>query len=87
MLLKHIITDEKILVKYESRRPTIFAAGGFPNPGTANGPRIDPGSIGQFVWAAPDVHRFRRARRKERRDPEPSIDRPNIACSAVSLAG
>ena len=70
-----------MVVKYESRRPNVFATHGFPNPGAAYLPKIDAGSTRRIVRAAPHLHRFRRARRKERGHPQHAPDRQDAASS------
>src|SRR4051812_21828206 len=83
MLLKRIIAIEMMVVKYEHRRPKIFAADGIPHPGIADVQGNDPGSTGRIVRLAPHFHRFRRAWRTERCHPEPSPDRQDAPCSAA----
>src|ERR1017187_7876580 len=79
MLLKHILPGRKMVVKYEPRRPPIFAAGRIPNPGTATLSRLDPGSTCRIVRATPHLYRFRRAWGKKCCHPELAPDRQVVA--------
>ena len=85
MLLKHIINHGSMVVKYESRRSKIPATRGLPNSGVARLSKTDSGSTREILWAAPHVYRFGGARRKERRDPEPSPDRQDVTCPVGRL--
>src|SRR5882724_176919 len=86
MLLKHIMTGGTMVVKYESRRPTIpeWSWSSLARP--AFGAEPHPGRVGRAVRSAPHVHRLGGTRRTQRLNPEPAADRTNSTRHAVGSA-
>ena len=62
MLRKYVIPDGRIAVKYEHRRPKIFAASRFSDPGLRISRGLTQAQLGESCGHAPHLHRLRRTR-------------------------